>query len=1056
MLRRIGSAAVWALASCGAWAQPVMLDDGGDATRWTTDASSGVKIAVSSEAQGERGPALRIDFDFERGSGYCIARVPVEVAMPANYRVLFDVRGDAPANNLELKLIDETGDNVWWRNRRNFEFPSEWRTVSTRRRQIEFAWGPGGASKPLERLSAIEFAIAVGSGGKGTVWIDSLAIEELPPTPMTPPTPEVSVSSADRGGFPRPLGVDGAVRWRTDSGDKDPWLAMDLGFLREFGGLRIDWAEGLSAADYEVEVSDDGGAWRPVVAVKDSNGGTDWVRVPGGEARFLRVVPLRAKSRTVGIDAVRVLDPLLGEDANAFWMEIAKHSKPGMYPAQMAGHQRYWTVVGADGDSEEALLNEDGQIEIGKLGFSITPFVETANGVFSAADVRREQSLADGYLPLPKVTWFGDRWRLEVEPLGDGPPVTSWAEIRYRVRNDAPVPLAMTLHLGIRPFQVLPSWQNLSVTGGVSRIDSITFDSNEALINGTRQVIFESVPSRAGASARSGGEAGERILTRRPPTASAVSDPTGFASAVASFDLEVPANGERTVSVYAPLAATSTMIVNRDEGSRVPEGMFPDRADVLADKWRLALSRVDFSLPAHAAVVEDTFKAQLAYILINRDGPSIQPGSRTYDRTWIRDGALTATALLYTGHAEKVSEFLDWFGPYQYADGKIPCCVDARGPDPVPEHDSHGQYIYLVATYHKFTGDDELLARDLDRVKGAVAYIRKLRDERMTEEYASADGLKAAMHGLVPESISHEGYSAKPMHSYWDCFWTLRGLEDAAYIGEKAGDTAFAQEAAGLAAEFRQSLSDSIRLAMAETGVHYVPGCVELGDFDATSTSIGVFPCGVADGVCPPGAIERTFEKYREWFDARLEGRIEWEAYTPYEIRNATTFVLLGQPEFAHRMLGFFFADQRPAGWRQWAEVVWKDRDAPKFIGDMPHTWVGSDYIKLIRTMLVHEHDGALELGLGIPADWLESEKGVTIERFPTEFGPIGYSATRENGVTTVRFTGEAKPARGIAWFGDRGRRVTKVTADGAEVKAEPDGVVRLDRVPGMLVIAGE
>ena len=33
--------------------------------------------------------------------------------------------------------------------------------------------------------------------------------------------------------------------------------------------------------------------------------------------------------------------------------------------------------------------------------------------------------------------------------------------------------------------------------------------------------------------------------------------------------------------------------------------------------------------------------------------------------------------------------------------------------------------------------------------------------------------------GLVTESISHEGYSAKPVHSYWDDFWALRGLDDA-------------------------------------------------------------------------------------------------------------------------------------------------------------------------------------------------------------------------------------------------------------------------------------
>src|SRR5688572_32745584 len=36
--------------------------------------------------------------------------------------------------------------------------------------------------------------------------------------------------------------------------------------------------------------------------------------------------------------------------------------------------------------------------------------------------------------------------------------------------------------------------------------------------------------------------------------------------------------------------------------------------------------------------IEATLRAQLQYILINRDGPSIQPGSRSYERSWIRDG----------------------------------------------------------------------------------------------------------------------------------------------------------------------------------------------------------------------------------------------------------------------------------------------------------------------------------------------------------------------------------------------------------------------------------
>ena len=44
-------------------------------------------------------------------------------------------------------------------------------------------------------------------------------------------------------------------------------------------------------------------------------------------------------------------------------------------------------------------------------------------------------------------------------------------------------------------------------------------------------------------------------------------------------------------------------------------------------------------------------------------------------------------------------------------------------------------------------------------------------------------------------------------------------------------------------------------------------------------------------------------------------------------------------------------AGRRPAAWNQWPEVVHRDSLAPKFLGDLPHTWVGSDFV---RSLLVY------------------------------------------------------------------------------------------------------
>src|SRR5690606_9041651 len=106
-----------------------------------------------------------------------------------------------------------------------------------------------------------------------------------------------------------------------------------------------------------------------------------------------------------------------------------------------------------------------------------------------------------------------------------------------------------------------------------------------------------------------------------------------------------------------------------------------------------------------------TVRTALAHMLISRVGPRLQPGTRSYSRSWIRDGAMISEGLLRLGRQEVVREYLEWYAPYQFENGKVPCCVDARGSDPVPENDSHGELVFNIAEYWRFTGDRKFLQR---------------------------------------------------------------------------------------------------------------------------------------------------------------------------------------------------------------------------------------------------------------------------------------------------------------------------------------------------------
>ncbi|MFL6262771.1 MAG: coagulation factor 5/8 type domain-containing protein [Thermoanaerobaculia bacterium] len=964
------------------------LDDFATLAGWTAAPSDGVRLDLS-DIQG----ALRLDFDFHGGAGYAVAHKAFALDLPPNWQISFRLRGDAPVNNLEFKLIDPSGQNVWWINRRNFQFPHDWREVRTRKRQIEFAWGPAGGGE-MKQVAAIEFAITAGTGGKGTVWIDDLKFTPLPPEHPYTRTPAV-----------------------TTSGNTVTWDFLES---REYGGLVIDWSR---PASYTVEISDDGRAWTAVREVKGGNGGRDYLYLPETESRYLRVrisgASNASRPRRAGRPVTTAALGLLHLDVkpldwaptiNAFFERIAKDAPRGSYPRSFSGEQEYWTVVGVDGDSEEGLLGEDGALEVGQGAFSLEPFLFVDGKLISWSDVKTSQSLAEGYLPIPTVTWTVNNLSLEITSFASGPPGHSVLRARYLVHNRGKA-RRIKLFLALRPFQVNPPTQFLNQPGGVSSIREIAWDGHTATVNGTR-IVAPSSPPAFGATTFDGGEIVEHLRQGKIPTAASVNDSFGYASGAFAWDLSLAAGGEAGVDVLVPLHPSPSSPPGRDEAR---------------SSWHRLLDRVEIHLPPAADPLVKTFRTVLAHILINRDGPAIQPGSRSYARTWIRDGSLTSSALLRAGLAEPVRELIEWLAPYQFPNGKIPCCVDSRGADPVPENDSHGEFLFLVGEYWRYTHDRATVEKVWPYVEKAVAYIDELRAQRRTDEYRQPAKLR--YFGLLPESISHEGYSSHPVHSYWDDFFALTGLKSAVDLARDLGKTEEATRWAAGRDEFRTDLYASINRVIQEAKIDYIPASADLADRDPTSTTTAISPGGELDDLrakLPPQTLERTFEYYWQEIEKRKAG--DWKAYTPYELRAVGTFVRMGNPERARELLGLFLKDRRPPSWNQWPEVVYRDLRAPNFLGDLPHTWVGSDFIRSFLDLLAYERDSdqALVLAAGVPDEWIR--EGVSVKRMPTPWGPLDYSLTAEGNSVRLRVGGGLMvPPGGIVF---RGMVIRSLPAD--------------------------
>jgi hypothetical protein len=278
-------------------------------------------------------------------------------------------------------------------------------------------------------------------------------------------------------------------------------------------------------------------------------------------------------------------------------------------------------------------------------------------------------------------------------------------------------------------------------------------------------------------------------------------------------------------------------------------------------------------------------------------------------------------------------------------------------------------------------------------VLAATRYLETLRAQRLGPEFRT--GERRACFGLLPESASHEGYLAHPVHAYWDDFWALRGLGDAADLAQALGDGAEAKRLREMSEAIGTSLYASIETTIADRNVPYVPGSVEWADFDPSATSTALTTTDAAHRL-PEAALRYSYDEYLAGFRRRRNNEIDWNNYTAYEIRNIGALVRLGRREDAQELLEFFLSDRRPRVWNQWPEISWRDPRSPGHLGDVPHSWIGAEYVLAVLGMLAYESpDRSLVLAAGASPAWLDGD-GIAVTGLPTWWGPLGYRLRRD------------------------------------------------------------
>lgn len=714
-----------------------------------------------------------------------------------------------------------------------------------------------------------------------------------------------------------------------------------------------------------------------------------------------------------GLDGVRigiVSDPTtLGSD-EAMIRALAAQT-PAIWPwsAWARGERPVWTVLGLPAGEGEALTGPDGAVQPGNYRFSSRGllFDRSRNRLLLPDPAQTDWRLVDGSLPLAQLDWRGGSIAVsQTSWVAGSTDADAVVEVNVTVRNRGTSSERLSYVRTVEP---------LALNGGLNQVDTVDRSSTHPgvmLVNHCAAIATDPPPDRVIGVML---DAPSASATRWMNGASLlpVHSGSGLAAAALLFDRTLAPGESAAFRFVMPFNRCATLAAESASLLATPAA---DRLKEARAMWTKELPVAPFVLPDPR--YGECYRAQLGYMLVAMDGDQLHPGPLAYNSFWYRDGSYMVTALIDAGRTDVARRALEFFLKAQQPDGRFPPIVGSDGkPQDEMEWDSQGQAVYALMQYVRATGDTPFLESAYPAILRGVRYLAKLRATRLTSTYRTGTPDQRAVYGILPPSESAEDIGDAEWHHYWDDFWGIRGWRDAAdaalRLGKKSDAAECAREGDALEASTRASITSVMRLAK----IDYIPNGPE--DVEESSMARGtgpaVWPCEVLDPADP--LVRRSFDVYWDkWIGPQHGGFLHHDEIWGYGTELALCYVLLGERDRAVEMLDWYLGHQSAPGVYAWAESF--DPVTGRFVGgDMPHAWVGADYMNLLRTCLAYERGNALVLGAGVPRAWLERGP-VGVTNLPTLYGPLTYTMrlNQASGRIDLSLAAGAHPPGGFLW----------------------------------------
>lgn len=752
-------------------------------------------------------------------------------------------------------------------------------------------------------------------------------------------------------------------------------------------------------------------------------------------------------------------------------------------------HYRYWNMVGVKDHHQESLVGQAGEVEPVYDKYTLSFFLFDPQSkqlhlpqfpVAVGTTPPLEQGLEQGYLPVV-VTRYRTPLGIELEQkvlaTTVGMRQRSVVLVRFTARLLTPAPMEAWLCLTVAPTGPT-GFERHDKAGRYSDDRRLTFlrylPADQLVeVNTTWGPLFASPPAHFGLYGNGNSYDPEFYIDYGPHRALATQGQlNGFTTAtdyIAGLCQGVFAWPMHLTATDNTFSLDVKLPVDDYRGASDLAELHSAVASTLEDNnrsfWINKLDQSGFqaTLPTSITHLFDLFRICRANILILSDGGEIHPGPTIYDSFWVRDSSVEGIAAALSGDLNLAEE---QFGQHYRRVfhfehtrwGPVSLHGFFGGEHEKNDHewDSNGQALWAIGRFDRIRGATNGFGAGL-YVPYVLEGARWIRDNR-------------SAYGLLHSGWSAEHIGDKDKPHYWDDFWGLAGLWEAAKLAERIGAAetqeiwwAYHDLSQATAASIRWVLTEQRRRGHWETFIPTGPG--DVGRLD--STMIGALayfhPCrlymGAKLGADIDWAARMTLDTIWGHFIAGgFRHDTAWNCYGPYlTLQLAHAFLLMGDVQRMDQCLAWsvhnagYAQVSRFSGlagdrwqvvqgaWNEqhcypvatdFAEVPWRWW----YMGDIPHGWACAEFLLLLRDILFFEadEDGSphIYLAPGVLPHWVGNGQSVEVKDAPTIFGQaFGFRLTHAQSSNQVDIAILQPPPASVSFvypcrFGSRVRSV--------------------------------